>query len=53
MIVGYRDIFKELKGIKDNPDGTILTGKQSFECVPEFLTATDICLLPVYNIPVT
>ena len=26
----------------------ILTGKQPYECIPKFLAAADICLLPAY-----
>jgi len=52
MIIGEGDIFEKLKKIKGNSDRIILTGKQSFESIPELLSAADICLLPAYNIPV-
>jgi len=52
IIVGEGDIFEKLKKIKGNSDRIILTGKQSFESIPELLSAADICLLPAYDIPI-
>lgn len=52
LVVGEGDLFEELKRIKGDSDRIVLTGKQSFDRIPEFLSAADICLLPAYNIPV-
>ena len=52
LIVGEGDAFEDLKKIKENyklNNQLILTGKQPFEKIPEFISAADICLLPAYN----
>jgi glycosyltransferase involved in cell wall biosynthesis len=49
LIVGDGDAFADLQRIKDEHclgDKLILTGKQSYEKVPEFIAASDICILP-------
>lgn len=49
MIVGDGDAFKDLQKIKKEYDlngRLILTGKQPYEKIPEFIAAADICLLP-------
>lgn len=38
----------EIKEQYDLSDKLILTGKQPFERVPEFLASADFCLLPAY-----
>lgn len=51
LIVGDGDAFNNLQRIrvKDNLDSQlILTGKQPYEKIPEFIAAADICLLPAY-----
>ena len=51
LIVGDGDAFDDLQKIREkyNLDGQmILTGKQPYERIPEFLAAADICLLPAY-----
>jgi len=52
LIVGEGDAFTDLQKIKEKynlKDKLILTGKQPFEKIPEFISAADICLLPAYN----
>jgi glycosyltransferase involved in cell wall biosynthesis len=51
LIVGDGDAFDDLQKIrgKYNLDSQfILTGKQPYEKIPEFIAAADICLLPAY-----
>ena len=51
LIVGDGDAYDELCNIKENynlKDQLILTGKQPFEKIPEFLASADFCLLPAY-----
>jgi len=51
LIVGDGDAFDDLQRIKAeyNLDSQmILTGKQPYEKIPEFIAAADICLLPAY-----
>ncbi|MBV1730469.1 MAG: glycosyltransferase family 4 protein, partial [Methanobacterium sp.] len=52
MIVGEGDALKELKAIVNRYDiheNVILTGKQPYESIPQFIAAADICLLPSHN----
>ena len=51
LVVGDGDAFDDLQKIKEeyNLDSSlILTGKQPYEKIPEFISAADICLLPAY-----
>ncbi|KAF5430850.1 Glycosyltransferase involved in cell wall bisynthesis [Candidatus Methanophagaceae archaeon] len=51
IIVGEGDAFEDLKQICEDYDlvgQLILTGKQPYEKIPEFIAAADICLLPAY-----
>jgi glycosyltransferase involved in cell wall biosynthesis len=51
LIVGDGDAFDGLRRIREeyNLDSRlILTGKQPYEKIPEFISAADICLLPAY-----
>jgi len=51
LIVGDGDAFEDLQQIKknyDTYDQIILTGKQPFEKIPEFIASSDVCLLPAY-----
>ncbi|MCK4429508.1 MAG: glycosyltransferase [Candidatus Aenigmarchaeota archaeon] len=52
LVVGEGDAFIDLQKIKQEfklGNQLILTGKQPFEKIPEFISASDICLLPAYN----
>ncbi|MCK4730448.1 MAG: glycosyltransferase family 4 protein [Candidatus Aenigmarchaeota archaeon] len=50
LIVGEGDAYKHLKKIsKEAGDRIILTGKQPYEKIPEFISASDVCLLPAHN----
>ncbi len=50
LIVGEGDAYEDLKKIsKESGNQIILTGKQPFEKIPEFISASDVCLLPAYN----
>jgi len=50
MIVGEGDAFEELEElVKKDKINVILTGKQPYERIPEFLASADICLLPSFN----
>jgi glycosyltransferase involved in cell wall biosynthesis len=49
LIVGDGDAFNDLQQIRNElkmGDNLILTGKQSFEKIPGFIAASDICILP-------
>jgi len=49
LIIGDGDAFPDLQRIRDENnlgDRLILTGKQPYEKVPEFIAASDICILP-------
>ena len=49
LIVGDGDAFSDLQRITDENylgDILILTGKQPYEKIPEFIAASDICILP-------
>jgi glycosyltransferase involved in cell wall biosynthesis len=51
LLVGDGDAFDDLQKIREkyNLDcQLILTGKQPYERIPEFISAADICLLPAY-----
>lgn len=51
MIVGEGEAYEELKRFQNKyhlENEIILTGQQPFENIPEFLAASDICLLPSY-----
>ena len=51
LIVGDGDAFDDLQRIREERDldgQLILTGKQPYEKIPEFLASADICLLPAY-----
>jgi len=52
LIVGGGDLYDELNGIRERyglQNQIILTGRQSYERIPEFIAASDICLLPAHN----
>jgi len=49
LIVGDGDAFPDLQRIKDENhlgNNLILTGKQPYEKIPNFIAASDICILP-------
>ena len=51
LVVGDGDAFDEMCQIRDEyglEDQLILTGKQPFEKIPEFLASADFCLLPAH-----
>ncbi|WP_042708418.1 glycosyltransferase [Methanobrevibacter wolinii] len=51
IIVGDGDAYDDLLKIKEEYDLSnqlILTGRQPFEKIPEFLSLADFCLLPAY-----
>ncbi len=51
LIVGDGDAYDEMCKIRDEysmQDQLILTGKQPFEKIPEFLASADFCLLPAH-----
>ena len=51
LIVGDGDAFDDLQKIREEYNlgsQLILTGKQPYEKIPEFISAADICLLPAY-----
>ena len=51
LIVGDGDAYDKMVQIKeeyDLGDQLILTGKQPYEMIPQFLAAADFCLLPAY-----
>ena len=51
LIVGDGDAYDELCQIKEDynlSNQLILTGKQPFDKIPEFLASADFCLLPAY-----
>lgn len=52
LLVGDGDLFEELKRIRDENDlqnQIILTGRQPYNKIPEFIAASDICMLPAYK----
>jgi len=49
LIVGDGDAYNDLKKIREENNlvsELILTGKQSYDKIPEFIAASDICILP-------
>ena len=51
LVVGDGDAYDEMCEIRDDydmADQLILTGKQPFEKIPEFLASADFCLLPAH-----
>ena len=51
LIVGDGDAYDKMVQIKEEyelGDQLILTGKQPYERIPEFLASADFCLLPAY-----
>lgn len=51
LVVGDGDAYDDLVNIKkkyDLEDNLILTGKQPYNLIPEFLALADFCLLPAY-----
>ena len=51
LVVGDGDAYEEMCQIRDEydmADQLILTGKQPFEKIPEFLASADFCLLPAH-----
>jgi glycosyltransferase involved in cell wall biosynthesis len=52
LIVGDGDAYHDLQRIREQNslnDHVILAGKQSYEDLPMYIAAADICLLPAYN----
>ena len=52
LIVGDGDAFEALKLIRKKyelEDQLILTGRQKYTLMPEFIGASDICILPAYQ----
>jgi glycosyltransferase involved in cell wall biosynthesis len=52
LIVGDGDAFGELQRMRTDlhlENCVTLAGKQLYERIPEFIAASDICLLPAYN----
>jgi len=51
LIVGDGELYNELQEIKmklDKHGKIILTGKKTYEEIPLFIAASDVCLLPAY-----
>ena len=51
LVVGDGDAYDEMCQIRDEydmADQLIMTGKQPFERIPEFLASADFCLLPAH-----
>lgn len=51
MVVGEGDAYNDLKEIQKKfkmSNQLILTGKQPYARIPEFIAAADICILPAY-----
>jgi len=51
LIVGEGDLYHELQQIKKDYGlkQVILVGRQPYEIIPEYIAASDVCLLPAYN----
>jgi len=51
LVVGEGDLFLELRAIKDryNLEQLILAGRQPYDKMPVFISASDICLLPAHE----
>ncbi|MBI5459247.1 glycosyltransferase [Methanobacterium sp.] len=51
MVVGDGDAYPDLVEIRDKyqmDDQLILTGKQPYNKIPEFIAASNVCILPAY-----
>lgn len=51
MIVGDGDAYNDLEKIQENynmDQNLILTGKQPYTVIPEFIASADVCILPAY-----
>ena len=51
LIVGDGDAYNEIRNIKEKfglNNQLILTGKVSYEKIPEFIASSDVCILPAY-----
>jgi glycosyltransferase involved in cell wall biosynthesis len=51
LIVGEGDAYKELQEIRERfnlQDRVILTGKKSYQEIPNLIAAANVCLLPAY-----
>lgn len=49
LVVGDGDAYQDLQHIRDEnylDESLILTGRQPYEKIPEFIAASDICILP-------
>jgi len=52
LLVGTGEAFEDLQRIRTEHnlnEQIILTGRQPFYRIPEFLAAADVCMLPAYN----
>jgi glycosyltransferase involved in cell wall biosynthesis len=52
LIVGDGDAFNDLENIKNRyglHNRIILTGKQPYDLIPQYISISDICILPAYN----
>ncbi len=52
VVVGDGDAYQDMVNIRDKyslENQLILTGKQPYDLIPEFVAAADICLLPAYQ----
>lgn len=52
MVVGDGDAFNDLEEISDSyqlGEQLVLTGKQPYNKIPEFIAASDVCILPAYR----
>jgi len=51
LIVGEGDLYRELQRIRKDYGlkQVILVGRQPYERIPEYIAASDVCLLPAYN----
>ncbi|MBI5680700.1 MAG: glycosyltransferase [Methanobacterium sp.] len=55
LFVGYGDASMELEKIKRKygmDNNLILTGRQPYDKIPEFISAFDICILPAHKIEI-
>lgn len=53
LFIGKGDIYNELNEVKKRlGDQIILLDWQPYEKIPKFISASDICLLPAYNIKI-
>lgn len=51
MVVGDGDAYSDLEEIRSKyqlNEKVILTGKQPYDRIPEFIAAADVCILPAY-----